>query len=122
MSTKDRLLSHLKKGKGNWVSGGHILEKTPELLLPNEIREGLDTKVFGKTDIVYFRETDSTNTRAKDLAVGGAQEGTLVLSESQKKGKGRKGRKWFSPSQEGIYASLILRPTINNPINSSCGG
>lgn len=92
---------------------GYLLEKTSDLLLPNEIREGLDTKVFGKTDIVYFRETDSTNTRAKDLAAGGVQEGTLVLSESQKKGRGRKGRKWFSPSQEGIYASLILRPTIS---------
>ena len=113
MPTKDRLLLYLKERKGNWVSCGYLLEKTSELLLPNEIREGLDTKVFGKTDIVYFRETDSTNTRAKDLAAAGALEGTLVVSESQKKGRGRKGRNWFSPSQEGIYASLILRPNIS---------
>ena len=85
----------------------------PDLLLPDEIRDGLDTRIFGKRDIVYFRETDSTNTRAKDLAARGAPEGTLVVCDKQKEGRGRKGRHWFSPSQEGIYASLILRPTIS---------
>lgn len=83
-----------------------------DLLLPTEIRKGLDTEVLGKSNIIYFRETDSTNTRAKALAVRGAPEGTLVVSEKQKKGRGRKERNWFSPSQEGLYASLILRPNI----------
>lgn len=92
---------------------GYLLRKAPDLLFPNEIREGLDTKVFGKRDIVYFTETDSTNTRAKDLAARGAPEGTLVISERQTKGRGRKGRSWFSPSQGGIYTSLILRPSIS---------
>ena len=91
---------------------GYLLQKTSHMLLPHEIREGLDTKVFGKRDIVYFKETDSTNTKAKDLAVRGAPEGTLIISEKQTKGRGRKGRNWFSPSQQGIYISLILRPTI----------
>jgi len=92
---------------------GYLLRKAPDLLFPNEIREGLDTKVFGKRDIVYFTETDSTNTRAKDLAARGAPEGTLVISERQTKGRGRKGRSWFSPSQGGIYTSLILKPSIS---------
>jgi BirA family biotin operon repressor/biotin-[acetyl-CoA-carboxylase] ligase len=92
---------------------GYLLRKAPDLLLPNEIREGLETRVFGKRDIIYFTETDSTNTRAKDLAVRGAPEGTLVISERQTKGRGRKGRSWFSPSQGGIYISLILKPSIS---------
>jgi BirA family biotin operon repressor/biotin-[acetyl-CoA-carboxylase] ligase len=92
---------------------GYLLIKASDLLLPDEIREGLDTKVLGKRDIVYFTETDSTNTRAKDLASKGAPEGTLVISEKQIKGRGRKGRNWFSPSQGGIYTSLILRPGIS---------
>lgn len=96
MSTRDRLLAL----------------KAPDLLLPNEIRQGLDTRVLGKREIIYFRETDSTNTRAKALADNGAPEGTLVVSEMQKEGRGRKGRGWFSPSGEGIYASLILIPSI----------
>ena len=92
---------------------GYLLRKASDLLLPNEIRDGLDTIVFGKRDIVYFTETDSTNTRAKDLAVRGAPEGTLVICEKQTKGRGRKGRSWFSPSQGGIYTSLILKPSIS---------
>lgn len=92
---------------------GYLLRKAPDLLLPDEIRDGLDTKIFGKRDIAYFTETDSTNTRAKDLAVRGAPEGTLAVCEKQTKGKGRKGRTWFSPSQGGVYISLILRPTIS---------
>jgi len=92
---------------------GYILKKASDLLLPNEIREGLTTKIFGRGDIVYFSETDSTNTRAKELADQGAPEGTVIVSEKQTDGRGRKGRNWFSPSREGIYISLILRPGIS---------
>ncbi|MBE9580701.1 MAG: biotin--[acetyl-CoA-carboxylase] ligase [Proteobacteria bacterium] len=82
------------------------------LLLANEIREGLHTRVFGKQDVVYFKQTDSTNLRAKELAEGFAPEGTLVVAEKQTSGRGRKGRSWFSPAGDGIYASLILRPAM----------
>jgi len=91
---------------------GYCLSKISEMLLPNEIREGLDTEVFGRGEVIHFRETDSTNARAKELAAQGAPEGTLVVSETQTKGRGRKGRIWFSPSEAGIYASLILRPNM----------
>jgi len=92
---------------------GYILKKTSPLLLTHEIREGLSTEVFGRRDIIYFSETDSTNTRAKALADQGAPEGTVIVSEKQTVGRGRKGRNWFSPSREGIYVSLILRPDIS---------
>ena len=91
---------------------GYLLQKTSDLLTPREIRDALETKVFGKRDIVYFTEADSTNTKAKDLATKHAPEGALVLSEKQTKGRGREERNWFSPSRDGIYLSLILRPTI----------
>jgi BirA family biotin operon repressor/biotin-[acetyl-CoA-carboxylase] ligase len=91
---------------------GYSLHEVSDLLLPPQIRHGLKTRVLGQKDIVYFVETDSTNTRAKALAARGAPEGTLVVSEKQEKGRGRLGRDWFSPQQEGIYASLILRPKI----------
>jgi BirA family biotin operon repressor/biotin-[acetyl-CoA-carboxylase] ligase len=91
---------------------GYHFIKTSDLLLPNEIRDGLDTKIFGKKNIDYFTEIDTTNTRAKDLAAGGAPEGTLVIAEKQTKGRGRKGRSWFSPLGHGIYTSFILRPAM----------
>ena len=92
---------------------GYLLSNSPDLLLPSEIEEGLDTKVFGKGNIIYFKETDSTNIKAKDLAAKGAPEGTVVVAEKQTKGRGRRGRSWFSPSGDGIYTSLILRPTMS---------
>ncbi len=92
---------------------GYLFRKASEMLLPYEIRECLETKLLGKGDIVYSKEIDSTNREAKDLADEGAPEGTLILSEAQIKGKGRKGRTWFSPPKGGIYISLILRPTIS---------
>jgi BirA family biotin operon repressor/biotin-[acetyl-CoA-carboxylase] ligase len=53
----------------------------------------------------------STNGVAKQLASGGMKEGTIVLAESQLNGKGRLGRKWFSP-EGGLWFSVIARPRI----------
>jgi BirA family biotin operon repressor/biotin-[acetyl-CoA-carboxylase] ligase len=92
---------------------GYLFLETSHMVLPNDIRETLSTKVFGQREIVHVTETDSTNTVAKALASRGAPEGTLVIAESQKKGRGRKGRSWYSPPLEGIYASLVLRPGIS---------
>jgi BirA family biotin operon repressor/biotin-[acetyl-CoA-carboxylase] ligase len=92
---------------------GYMLEKASDMLLPEEIREGLTTRILGKKEIHHLRETVSTNITAKQLAAGGAPEGTLVVSEMQTGGKGRLGRNWFSPFGEGIYISFILRPAIS---------
>jgi BirA family biotin operon repressor/biotin-[acetyl-CoA-carboxylase] ligase len=92
---------------------GYFFRQSPDFLLANEIREGLETRVFGKQDIVCFQETDSTNLRAKSLADRGAPEGTVVIAESQTEGRGRRGRTWFSPAGEGIYVSVILRPALS---------
>ena len=91
---------------------GYLFRQTSDFLLTDEIREGLNTNVFGKKEIIYFRETDSTNIRAKYLAGYGAPEGTVVVAETQTQGRGLKGRSWFSPVGEGIYTSVILRPPI----------
>jgi BirA family biotin operon repressor/biotin-[acetyl-CoA-carboxylase] ligase len=91
---------------------GYFLRESFDLLVPRTIREGLQTAVFGKKDIIYCTEIDSTNLKAKGLAASGAPEGTIVISETQTKGRGRKTRGWFSPPRDGIYLSLILRPNI----------
>ncbi|HPL62508.1 MAG TPA: biotin--[acetyl-CoA-carboxylase] ligase [Syntrophales bacterium] len=91
---------------------GYRFLTAPDLLLSEEIRTGLETRVFGRGDIVCLPEADSTNNRAKALAEAGAPEGALVLAEAQSGGRGRRGRNWFSPAGSGIYMSLILRPEI----------
>ena len=59
-----------------------------------------------------FREIDSTNDMAKELALIGAREGTVLVAETQTKGKGRLGREWISPAG-GLWFSVILQPRIS---------
>lgn len=60
----------------------------------------------------YFAEIDSTNRYVKEIAVNGAVEGTVVIAEKQNAGRGRFGRKFFSPEEKGIYMSILLRPEL----------
>lgn len=91
---------------------GYLLQDRSDLLLAQEIQEGLKTRIFGKKELICFKETDSTNIQAKILAAAHAPEGTMVAAETQTLGLGRKKRTWFAPAGDGIYASLILRPVI----------
>ncbi len=91
------------------TSVGYKLISSPSLLLPLEIKHRLDTQIIGK-NIYWEYEVESTNTLALQLAEDGAEDGTLVLSEAQKHGRGRMGRSWISQPESGIYLSLILRP------------
>jgi BirA family biotin operon repressor/biotin-[acetyl-CoA-carboxylase] ligase len=61
--------------------------------------------------IVHRMNTcSSTNDVAKRLAAQGAAEGTVVIAGKQTKGRGTKGRAWFSPKDKGLYFSVVLRP------------
>lgn len=62
--------------------------------------------------ILRFDTVASTNDVARDMAASGAPEGTCVLAREQTAGRGRQGRTWASPPGEGLYLSVILRPTI----------
>ena len=68
------------------------------------------TMLNNRVSPVIFESVHSTNLVAKDLALQGASEGTLVIAGRQTAGVGRCGRTFFSPDG-GIYMSLILRPT-----------
>lgn len=90
---------------------GYRLLSSPDLMTPAEIGTGLRTKYIGKK-VHAFSLTDSTNTKAFELALHGAPEGTVFVAEGQRKGKGRLGRKWESPKGVNIYTSIVLRPRI----------
>ena len=51
----------------------------------------------------------STNDLALQCGIDGAEEGTLILAESQIQGRGRHGRRWLAPPGSSILASVILR-------------
>ena len=58
----------------------------------------------------HYRVTDSTNTRARELAEAGAPGGTVVTAREQTAGRGRVGRVWTAPEGKALLYSAILRP------------
>jgi BirA family biotin operon repressor/biotin-[acetyl-CoA-carboxylase] ligase len=58
----------------------------------------------------HFTVTDSTNTRARELAEAGAPNGTVVTAREQTAGRGRVGRVWTAPEGKALLYSAILRP------------
>ncbi len=67
---------------------------------------------FEQSRIQVFEEIDSTNTEAKRQARNGAPDGTVLVANSQRNGRGRLGRNFYSPQDGGVYFSILLRPTL----------
>jgi len=81
--------------------------------LPPDLAQALASaapRLGGFARLRYFAEADSTNDLALALAAEGAPEGTAVLADAQRAGRGRRGRSWFSPPGAGLYLSVIVRP------------
>ncbi len=76
-----------------------------------ELQRRLQTGVFGRQErLVYFPAIDSTNTRAMQLALDGADEGVVVVTDNQYAGRGRQGRQWVDVAGCNSITSLVLRP------------
>jgi len=95
---------------------GYRLESSPDRLFPFQVYQGLNTKLIGKK-VYYYEYLDSTMNLAMQLSLKSAPSGTVVLAESQTKGRGRLGRSWHSPKYKGIYLSLILRPAVSPSVS-----
>lgn len=61
--------------------------------------------------IIRFSSTASTNEVAMQMALQGAEHGTVVVAGQQAYGRAR-GEKLFSSPPGGLYMSLILRPDL----------
>ncbi|HEX3392678.1 MAG TPA: biotin--[acetyl-CoA-carboxylase] ligase [Solirubrobacteraceae bacterium] len=65
---------------------------------------------------LHLRSCDSTNERARQLALAGAPHGTLVTAGEQTAGRGRQGRSWVAPPGTCLLCSLVLRwPESSHP-------
>lgn len=83
----------------------------PDLLSAAEIRAALGAHPWDDR-IIVLPEVDSTNNYAKQIAQGGAPDGTVVLAETQTGGRGRMGRSFSSPAGLGLYLTVLLRPNL----------
>jgi BirA family biotin operon repressor/biotin-[acetyl-CoA-carboxylase] ligase len=90
---------------------GYRLRKLTDLPIEREIRRGLLTKRLGKR-VLFHDAVDSTNNLAKEVARKKAEEGVVIISTEQTKGRGRLNRKWESP-KGGLFMSIILNPSIH---------
>jgi BirA family transcriptional regulator, biotin operon repressor / biotin---[acetyl-CoA-carboxylase] ligase len=91
---------------------GFRLAGVPDLLHADDLISRLPVqRVIGR-DIQVFQQTTSTNDVVEKLARDGVPEGVVVFAESQTKGRGRLGRKWISPPEQGLWFSVLLRPQL----------
>jgi BirA family transcriptional regulator, biotin operon repressor / biotin---[acetyl-CoA-carboxylase] ligase len=67
-----------------------------------------ETSALGRPRL-HLRRTDSTNERARMLAISGAPHGTLLTTDQQTAGRGRQGRTWSAPTGSALLCSLVLR-------------
>lgn len=89
---------------------GYALSFDSDRLSPSGIQHHLKHK--DAFSISVRRSVSSTNTWARERALAGDAEGTLVIAEGQSAGRGRRGKRFFSPEGSGIYLSVVLRPSI----------
>ena len=109
---KDELAMCREWGFPLKINDGRIrLNLNDEMLIPCRIQEETPTIAWNGLRVSGFLRLDSTNREACDQARAGVPEGTLIYSETQTAGKGRLNRNWFSSAGNGIYFSLILRPS-----------
>lgn len=88
---------------------GYCLSEKTDILSPQGIQKYLHSGSI-PMDITVLSTIDSTNVWIKEKAAQGFKEGCTVISNEQTHGRGRYERTFFSPSETGIYMSLLLRP------------
>ena len=69
------------------------------------------TNYIGK-EIIYKEEMESTQELARKLAINGAKNGSLIITNNQTKGKGTKGRIWETSKEKNITMTIILKPNL----------
>ena len=70
----------------------------------------MDNIPLFQRNIKYYESVSSTMDVARELALKNHQEGTVVVAKKQSHGRGRHGRKWYSPKEGGIWLTAIAHP------------
>jgi BirA family biotin operon repressor/biotin-[acetyl-CoA-carboxylase] ligase len=87
---------------------GYRLITSPDHLTRGEILPYLRPEA--REHLICFDTIDSTNTYGKKIAMEGCPDGTAIVANEQTGGRGRRGRTFQSPKDQGIYFSLVYKP------------
>ena len=80
----------------------------PPSIAAQMLRSGLYTAVIGRS-LRFYQSTPSTMDDAAQWARQGAEDGAVVVAETQTASRGRRGRRWVSDAGN-LYLSVLLRP------------
>lgn len=89
---------------------GHRLNAPCDILSEGAVRAHLDDNDI---DVRIFRVIDSTNSEAKRAVADGLERNALFVANEQTAGRGRRGRSFYSPKEDGIYFSCVLHPSVS---------
>ena len=71
----------------------------------------MEKLIFQRKAPVFWEEcAESTSSELKTMADKGAEDGTVLVADSQSGGRGRQGRSFISPVG-GLYMSMLIRPS-----------
>jgi BirA family biotin operon repressor/biotin-[acetyl-CoA-carboxylase] ligase len=108
--------AYLDEAMGELRGRGHVLDVQPadgvRLIHPvrlnaHLIERGLETRRVGRS-VICFDQVDSTNDVAMASARQRDTDGLVVTAEWQRKGRGRRRRRWLSPPGAGLLFSVLL--------------
>lgn len=80
----------------------------PPTVVAQMLRAGLYTAIVGRS-VRFYQSTPSTMDDAAQWARDGAEEGAVVVAETQTASRGRQGRRWVSDAGN-LYFSVLFRP------------
>lgn len=87
---------------------GYTLTEGNDILSSEAIRCFLE---HGEAEVQVFQEISSTSQVLKQMAMEKKlPHGSVVAANCQNQGKGRKGRRFYSPGNSGLYLSVLLYP------------
>jgi len=96
--------------------------KLPDVCVIKKAVEEEKTDLFGDREIIIYETVASTNDTARDFALTNPGVEAVFISNAQTKGRGRRGRDFFSPAGTGMYMSFLIYPnvSINEAMNYTC--
>ncbi len=92
---------------------GYRLVFCEDVISADGIKNYLNNELKQVISVSAVATVTSTNRIVKEKASQGESEWFLLASGHQTEGRGRLGRSFYSPSDTGVYMSVLLRPSIN---------
>ncbi len=90
---------------------GYILLNDNDLISTAGIIKHMDCPIKPE-NIFVFDLLDTTTLKARETAMI-YYDWHVIIADGQTRGRGRKGRSFFSPKNKGIYLSAVLKPNLS---------